>query len=242
MNEGYFSKEVELRFCECDFNKKAKVSTILCHLADVAGLAYADKGYSHAWLWEQKTVFLLSRVSLHINRTPKADEILKINTWEHSTKGVQFNRLFEIFDTNNQSIIQSKTQWVLTNPHTRTILKPKEFTGIMHLHPEKDVDVLECGKFKIPLEMDYVGERKIVYSDIDANGHVYNAVYASIASDFLDNTDIHKDIADFRINFKKEALLGETMKIYRMKNEDSTFIKGIVNDSISYECEYIFSK
>lgn len=240
MNQGYFKKDVELRFCDCDYKKRAKLSTIMCYMADIAGLAYADKGYSHTWLWENNFVFLLSRVSLHMTRTPKADEKLTIQTWEHSTKGALFNRLFEIYDETNTIIIGAYTQWVLVNPQTRCVLRPNSFTGKMDFHEDKKVNTLECEKLKISNEILEIGERKITYSDIDANGHVYNAVYASIATDFLSSEEVDRNIVDFRINFKKEAMLGEILKINKFSQQNKTYIVGYVENTISYECEFTF--
>ncbi len=240
MEKGYFSKAVELRFCDCDYKKRAKLSTIMCYMADVAGLAYADKGYSHTWLWENDFVFLLSRMSIHINRMPVADETITVKTWESDIKGALFYRNFEIYDNRNTVIIQAVTAWVLANPHTRQIIKPSKFIGITNLYPDEKVDVIMPSRLKLPELPILQGERKIVFSDIDANNHVYNAVYASIACDFLKPEQLEKDIIDFRINFKQEAKLGEVMSISSLSVDSTTFVIGEVNTTTSFECEFSF--
>ncbi len=240
MNKGYFIKEAELRFCDCDYKKRAKLSTIMSIMADIAGNAYADKGYSHTWLWDNHFVFLLSRVSLHIKRVPKADEIISVHTWEQGTKGVLFVRMFAVYDESDQIIMEAQTQWVLADPYSRAILRPSAFTGEMNFHKDKIVNTLDCGKLKVPEELSKCSERKISYSDIDANGHVYNAVYASIACDCLSKEEIDQDIVDFRINFKKEAMLGEIMQIYKYSESKKTYILGFIDDNLSFECEFTF--
>ncbi|WMJ21775.1 thioesterase [Paludicola sp. MB14-C6] len=242
MNQGYFTKEIEIEFCDCDNQKRAKIATIMKHMADIAGLAYADKGYSHTWLWEHNFVFLLSRVSIHIDRMPKADEKLVLHTWEHDIKGPLFYRNFAFYDVNETKIIEAATAWVLVNPTTRHIQKPSAFTGNTNLMPEKIVHTIPLSKFKIDEILEKKGTRKIVYSDIDANNHVYNAVYAAIACDFLPQEMMDKKLTDFRINFKQEAILGQNLIIKLNCMNNKTVVIGNLNQIQSFECEFTFDK
>lgn len=243
MNNGIFAEEIELRFCDCDYKKRFKLSAIMSYMADIAGLSYADKGYSHSWLWENSFVFLLSRVSIHINRTPKSDEKITVNTWERETKGVLFFRDFQFVDEAGLVVIEASTAWVLANPHTRQIVRPSAFTGKVDSHPEKKADVSPPGRIVASNELVHNGDRVIVYSDIDANGHVYNAIYAAIACDFIDNNLIEKDISDFKINFKQEAKLGEILSISSAHYYDEfeqVYLCGEVGSSLSFECQIGF--
>ena len=61
-----YYKDVEIRFCDCDKYKRARIQTLLKIMADIAGVAYAAKGYTHAWLWERRSVFLVTRVAIRI--------------------------------------------------------------------------------------------------------------------------------------------------------------------------------
>ena len=55
---------MEIRFYDCDSQKRAKVSTINKLIADIAGIGYAAAGMTHQWLWDHGYVFLLSKVCL----------------------------------------------------------------------------------------------------------------------------------------------------------------------------------
>lgn len=239
MEKGYFTKEIEIPFCDCDAKKCAKIASIMKYMADTAGLAYASKGYTHSWLWEHNFVFLLSKVSIHIERMPAANETVVLHTWEQMIKGALFYRNFVFYDQSNQKIIEAKTAWVLVNPTTRHIIRPSDFTGTSDLHPEKDVDTLAFGKIKLDNGTEQ-GTRKIVYSDIDGNRHVYNATYAAIACDFLPADLMEKPITDFRINFKHEALLGNCLTIKSNISGNKAVVVGYLQENISFECEFIF--
>jgi len=240
LEDGYYIKEVEIPFCDCDITKRARVSTIMKLLADIAGTAYGSKGYTHSYLLENNFVFLLSRVSIHINRMPIADEKLSFHTWERDIKGVLFYRDFAIYDSLQNIIIEASSAWFLVNPSTRQIIKPTNFPGKADLHQDKKANTLPVAKLKLPESLETVGERKIVYSDIDANGHVYNAVYASIACDFLSEGLLTQKagLKDFRINFKQEAKQGETLEIFKKEEQDKAFVVGKIGEIVSFECEF----
>ncbi|MEG2814014.1 MAG: thioesterase, partial [Oscillospiraceae bacterium] len=146
-----------------------------------------------------------------------------------------------ITDENNIPIIEASTAWILANPITRQILRPSSFTGKVDLNPEKFANVKKVGRLKIDEEnLIFIGERKIVYSDIDANGHLYNAFYADIAYDFLPENFTQKDLIDFAINFKQEAKLQDIIKIYMSINENTVSFIGKLQNIISFECVLTF--
>ena len=95
--DGIFYYNIYLHFYDCDPKEQAKLSTILKYAADIAGIDYTLKGYSHQYLWDNGMVFLLSRSSFRIHRMPRTYEEIVVSTWEHGIKGSQFLRDFEYF-------------------------------------------------------------------------------------------------------------------------------------------------
>lgn len=235
-----FYKDIEIRFYDCDSKKRARLETIMRYIADIAGIDYTSKGYSHSWLWENGFVFLLSRVSIHINRMPVADEALTMETWERGVKGALFYRDVVFYDKQDNAIVESTTAWVLVNPNTRTILKPSVFTGNIPKYEDKKVNCLPASRLKFKEELDSVGKRRIVYSDIDGNNHVYNAVYSAIACDFLPQELMEKDIKDFIINFKREAVYGDDIEMMTKITDNSSIVQGEVGKEISFQCKFEF--
>ncbi|MEG0570408.1 MAG: thioesterase [Oscillospiraceae bacterium] len=233
-----YYQDAQMRFYDCDNKANARISSVMKYIADIAGLDYKEKGYSHEWLWENGYVFLLSKVSLRINKIPKSEEKIVIETWEKGTKGPLFYRDINIYSQEGEKLVEASTAWILANPVSRKILRPEEFSGKTHEHPEKAAQVLEVGKIKNDCDLIFRGIRKIVYSDIDANNHVYNAVYADIACDFLPHEIMDKEVTDFRINFKHEAVLDDEISMFYSKNGDTVYVYGEVNEEICFECEF----
>lgn len=237
-----FYKPVEIRFCDCDRHKRARIQTLLKIMADIAGVAYAARGYSHAWLWEHHSVFLLTRAAIRVRRMPAADETVVVETWETGIKGAQYYRDFTFFDREGNRIVEGQTAWVVVDPVSRAIQKPSAFPGHFEPIPDKVADTLPPARLKPEGEYLAQGERVIVYSDIDGNGHTYNAVYGGIACDFLPADLMERRLTDFRINFKQEALLGEILTIQTSLQPNRASVVGRLGDTISFECEFLFAE
>ncbi len=237
--DSIYNKTVEIRFYDCDSHKRAKVSTINKFIADIAGVGYAATGMTHQWLWDHGYVFLLSRVSIRFNRMPIADETITVSTWERGNKGASFLRDFEIFDTEGKNLIDAHTEWILVNPQSRQIIRPSSFEGIRAMLPEKQADAPDCKRLKL-VEGDFAGERQVRYSDLDGNGHVYNAVYADIAVDVLPPALREKELRAYQINFIHEAKLGDTLSLYTAVDENSATVKGCIGEKDSFVCEFCY--
>ncbi len=239
LNNAVFEEKEPLRFYDCDYKCRMKLSAILKRSAEIAGRDYTLKGFGHEVLWEKQMVFLLSRVSARIFNYPHEQSDLTTRTWEHGTKGAMFLRATEIVDENNKIAVSLNSGWVLANPVTRHIYKPSHFDFDMPQDFDKPIHSVPLEKIKYT-ELKLQAQREVRKTDLDANGHVYNAVYADMASDALPKSIYEKDIRNFRINYIAEAVLGDILDLYAQENENSYIIIAFNKDKICFECEFMF--
>lgn len=230
-----------LKFYDCDYKGRMKISAILKLSAELAGYDYAEKGISHEYLWENQMVFLLSRISVKILNYSMEQEMLNISTWERGKKGAMFLRGTDIFTENGNRVASLSSGWILTNPVTRHIYKPSAFEFDMPQLTEKEVLALPIGKISCEKPKS-LGERTVRISDLDSNGHVYNAIYADIACDFLEKSQFEKNVDNFRINYISEAVLGNTIDIFSEEDAEKTVIIGKVQEKLCFETEFVWAK
>lgn len=234
--EQIFRRKQEVHFYDCDPQSRMKVSAANKLLADMADAHYAARGMDHRWLWEHGFVFLVSKVSIRFDRLPRPREILTADTWERGVKGASFLRDFEIRDEQENRVMTASTTWMLVNPESWQVLRPSEFpnarpTGI-------EADCSQCRRLKMA-EGVPAGERPVRYSDLDANGHIYNAVYADIAVDALPEKFQRMPLFTYQINFIHQAVLGDTISLWMQQINDYTVvIKGVVGDHDCFLCEF----
>lgn len=234
--EQIFCREQEVHFYDCDPQSRMKISAANKLLADMADAHYAARGMDHRWLWEHGFVFLVSKVSIQFDRLPRPREILTAKTWERGIKGASFLRDFEVRDADDQRVMTANTAWMLVNPSSWQVLRPSEFpnaepTGI-------EAECPPCRRLKMANGVP-VGSREIRYSDLDANGHVYNAVYADIASDVLASEFRERELRTYQINFIHQAVFGDTISLWMQQmNANTVVIKGMVGDHDCFLCEF----
>lgn len=234
---GICTVKDRIKFYECDYKGRPKLSSLLKIAAELAGYDYTIKGYSHEYLWAKQMVFLLSRISLKILQYPKQQQNIVSSTWECGKKGAMFMRGTDIEDTNGNVMVSVSSGWVLVNPVTRHIYKPSAFEAEMPQLMDRAIYANSIGKIRYS-ELTSIGSRAVRISDLDANGHVYNATYSDIACDFLDKETYEKDIDNFRINFVSEATLGDTIEVFKDETSEKSIIIGKVNDKVCFETEF----
>ena len=228
-----------IRFYDCDYKNRVKISTILKIVAEIAGYDYTIKGFDHETLWKNQMVFLVSRLSMRIKKHPVQHELLSVSTWEHGKKGALFIRCTDIVDEKGEVLIDATAGWVLANPETRHIYKPSKFNFDMPQNMEKTVSANPIGKIEHG-ELQFVMDRAVRLTDLDSNGHVYNAFYGDMASDALSQNAFEKDVDNFSINFICEAKMGETISIYSGEQDNKAVVIGKVLEITCFETEFTF--
>ena len=86
----------------------------------------------------------------------------------------------------------------------------------------------EMEKIVLPKEgLEELGTRKVVWSDLDGNGHLYSGRYGDIIWDFLPEDLQDKELKEFYINYSKEATFSQELKICGFREENTYRMEGI---------------
>ncbi|MEG2038045.1 MAG: thioesterase, partial [Ruthenibacterium sp.] len=128
LTEGSYTKELEMTFPRCDLHRRAKLSTLLSFVADVAGRDYDARELPYDRLLAMRQVFLLSRITLHITRLPQMEALLSVTTREDGIHAAHLMRNFVMEDAQGVCV-SARSAWILVDPVTRKILRPESFQG-----------------------------------------------------------------------------------------------------------------
>ena len=90
--------------------------------------------------------------------------------------------------------------------------------------------------------METIAKHTVKYSELDANGHTNNSKYINFVIDNLPSEFQKKQIKDLRINYSREAHLGEEMEIKAKYNEaeNKYSVQGVIGDVSSFEAELYY--
>ena len=222
---GIYHEPLFVEFRDTDRDKHIRLSTWLAWLANLAGYDYEVRGLSRDELLQRGQVFLINRFSLRIRRTPRLYEELMAATWEHGTEMIYFLRDYAFETPQGERIADARRSWLLCDPVRHRILRPRELKDEVR-SIDRAIDCPPLTQLTAPAEMTLLGQRRISYTDLDANNHVYCANYGNIIADYLPDTLVTRPVSTFEITYVKEALLSETLDISGAFSGDAYIMLG----------------
>lgn len=234
----YF-EEKRIAFSDCDFTGRMKLSALLRYTSDLAGNDYADRGMNWEFLQQRGVAFLVSSVRMRIHRPIMEEESVTFSTYERGIKGPICLRDTFVEDAAGNRVVSIRAAWVLCDPVKRRILRPDTDRLPKPIESHWDMP-LECddpARIRLSETMQDAGERKIVYSDLDANGHVNNSVYADIACDSLPLDVFRSGISEFSVFYHQEATLGDRLAMTIGTSPGRVAVRGKNGDAVCFELE-----
>ena len=236
-----FHNESTVYFSECSRNGTLGLEKLLKLTSDLAVKDFALRGMSAKTLLENHYAILVSSVAFRFHQLPVEKQNITFSTWEEKSQPLQFLRQYEINDTDSgKPLISGYSTWLLVDPEARRILPIKKFTMRPEVNYQKGHDCMEPGKISIPENTELWDTRKIRRSEIDSNGHTNNSRYGAFIEDALPEALAEKQFTDFRLNYCKEAVLGDTLKIFGAVDEEGkklTVLGKKENGETSFEAE-----
>lgn len=241
LTENSYTRQEELVFWDCDREKRMRVAAILSKMAAFAGYDYDARGLTHEMLYDRREVFLLSRIAVRIHDCPHARDVLTITTWENGAKAAHMQRVFEMADQTGRLCVSAKSDWILVDPITRKILRPSSFTAKPLTTCDKAIDCPEPKKIVLPHEgLEDLGVRRVRWSDLDGNGHLYSGNYGDIVWDALPADLKTRVPREFYINYSKEATLDEALQLKGFREGETYRVEGLGPDGTCFTALCVF--
>ena len=174
-------------------------------------------------------VWILSRMSVHIDRRPEYRETITVRSWPRGGEKLFAIRDFDIRDKNDIPVVSARSCWIIVDMEKRRPLRPQ---SVMDSLPQNDgINALTTTPAALSERgsLQKTGEKKALYTDVDFNGHVNNVRYIQWIEDALDPLLLEKAAkVHLDINYMNEILSGEKIEIFTApltedENGDSAF-------------------
>ncbi len=178
----------------------------------------------------QDMMWVLSRLRIRINETPKWREQITVETWpSQRTSGVRAHRDFRIYagvveealGVDRQPIAEASSIWLLLTRKNRRPVRVPEFLAQYRL-PGIDEDLLAASEIP-PLEhTDSQKEFSVCATHLDFNNHVNNVCYLEWALNTLPLETFEKyRLREILFNFLAEGQIGDSIIARSQKVTDS---------------------
>ena len=212
-----YSYEYEIKYQEVDGKKRLRLFNLENYLLEVAGTVADELGFGIQVLHPRGLTWILTRLSVEMYEMPTHCEHVRFETWIENNVHMLSTRNFRIY-SGDKLIGQCKSVWAVLDLEKREIVNCFDdpiFEGCV------DGEVIEMPRVRMTTIPEPTGcaPHKIVYSDIDYNGHCNSCRYLQAMTDaYL--PDYYGKKVRLDINYSKEAMLGETLMTHYLVTED----------------------
>ena len=226
-----YTIDSRVRYSETVHRGTMTLTSLINYLQDCSTFQSEDIGVGMPVLRERNKAWLLSYWQVIIERFPKFGEKITVGTLATGFKGVLGNRNFFIDDESGNRVAAANSIWTFFDTKKARPARPG------------DEDIGPYG-IETPLEMDYEGRKirlpemtkalpsfPVRRAHIDTNEHVNNCQYIQMAMDLLpEDFPIHK----LRVDYKKSAVMGDTIFPEISEEEERTVVKLCDETGIPY--------
>lgn len=226
-------KQYEIRYTDVDYSDNLKLSSLLSLMEESACLSAEELGFGYPVLQPKKIGFVIVNWYIDLFCPIKLGDLLTVHTWPIKPKKLIVLRDFELY-VGEEKVGVATSRWCLVDLKNYSML-PSALafsTGLQY----NDFRSVETANFRIPeiVSGEKCYSKVASYSDYDHNDHVNNTKYADFLLDAFSVEELkNKSVASARITYAKQSKFGETLDIYRQRQDDGFWIiEGRVNGEL----------
>jgi len=211
-------EKVPVRFGNIDRSDRLTLWSIFDFFQEAAISHAANLGVGRDAMTKSGQAWILSRLSLFVERRPQYGEIIEVSTWPRKWEKLFALRDYAIRDSGGKAIVRGRGAWIVFDIEKR---RPLRAQLIMEPLPHNDgIDSLVSGPVNLsPREglegLSKAAARSASYSDIDFYGHTNNARYIQWIQDATDMDLLSRaDQIRLDINYLSEVMPGDNVEIW----------------------------
>ena len=220
--KNIWREEVMVRFGSVDRSDRLTLWSIFNFFQEAAISHAADLGVGRDAMATCGQAWILSRLSIFVERRPDYGETVEVSTWPRKWEKLFALRDYAIRDAQDNMIVRGRGGWLVLDMEKR---RPLRAQSVMEpLPPNEGIDAFPAGPVALYARENLakVVDRRALYSDIDYYGHANNARYIQWIQDVTD-IDILTGASRFRmdINYLNEVMPGEIVELWTAPLDDA---------------------
>jgi acyl-ACP thioesterase len=217
-----WQETASVRFGHIDRSDRLTLDAVFQFFQEAAISHAENLGVGRADMARTGQVWLLSRISVIVDRRPAYNETLTVRTWPRGGEKLFAVRDYDIRDTADIPAVRARSAWLIIDMERRRPLRPQ---FIMDALPQNEgMNALPSSAVGLEARnnLQKADERRARYTDVDYNGHVNNIRYIQWIEDALDPELLAKaEKMRLDINYLNEILPDETTEIWSAPIENA---------------------
>ncbi len=219
---------------EVNLRGQLRLVALESYLLNVAGFAAQENGFGSMGMMDRGVTWVLSRLAVEMQRLPKQYEWMSVETWVQDYGRLSTTRNFVVRGGDGAVIGYATSQWALIDMSSRHPVDLRNYPEFTTFATGETVQIEPPARVTVKPEMQCVGEHKVVYSDIDFNGHTNSMKYVEWLLDTIE-PDFHYQhrVARFDINYVHEITQGQTASLLRTEVSDEMDFEVVCGENVA---------
>lgn len=221
-----YRKEIKIPYYDCNQKENIQPTAILKYLSEIS-IIHNELAIDIEKLKQGNYGWMLNKWQVETDRYPKAEEIIRVETWVSKVDMFFANREFAIYDENDKEIIRATALWIFMDMNRRRPTRLKE----KFIKKENIIDKSYFRNFtRFKRDMDYYRaiDFRIRRLDIDTNNHVNNVNYfiwmlEGISDEIYDNYVLKSYEIDYKQEVLYPSIISSNTKVEQTKTGVSVY-------------------
>lgn len=215
----------------CNGQRCLSLQELVRELIDLATDHANLLGVGYARLAESDMAWVLSRLSVEIEKWPEMHSTYTLTTWVESFNRLFSSRCFELREGGGDGPVRGyiRSVWAAIDVASRRPADLTPLTRLAEVASDKECPIAPHPRLRMP-ETGSVRDYTFMATDIDCNRHVTTARYVELTLDSLTLDDYDREeIARFDITFTHEALAGQRAVIVTAPDAEGALVTAITD-------------
>ena len=210
-----WSESCLVRFNAIDKSDAMTLSSALNFFQEAAVSHAESLGVGREAMARSGQVWILSRMSVQIDRRPKYREAVTVRSWPRGWEKLFAIRDFDLYDAQGSPAIRARSCWIIIDMEKRRPMRPQAAMDGMPQNEGMDaLPFIPAGLAERPSLLK-TAEQRAQYTDVDYNGHVNNVSYIRWIENAADPSLLEQaKQSRLDINYTNEILLGEAADLW----------------------------
>lgn len=232
-------EEWEVRFSECDRNRKLTYGNIVNYFQDCSNLQSKSIGRDSEFLKSRQKAWIIDFWQIEINDRPSVFDNIRVATWAAGFKGFFGIRNFTMKTETDEMLACANSYWVYLDMQTgRPVRVPQDEMDAYGMEEALPMETVGR-KISVPENAEKIDVLTVKEHHLDLYNHMNNGKYIEIACDYLpENKTVHRICCQYKMQARK----GEVIHVFRAV-EDNRVTVALKNAEeeiysvISFDCK-----
>lgn len=226
-----YQKSIYIHSYETNRFGNSSLGSIFNFLIEIAWEHAQKLNWGFDKLKDNNLFWVLSRIYIEVEKYPKWQDELTLQTWPMGTDGVYAYREFAILNSKGETIVKASSAWLILEMESKQIFRLREY---INKFPNFS-DEMSCRRpmrIKISKKANGLKFQPVQYTDLDVNQHFNSVKYVERALNHfgIDFLDQH-EVASIEINYAKEGLPEDSLAVSRINISEAEDLVSLVRES-----------